>query len=150
MILRLVLILLPLLGFDKSEFYTVFARGDLGRINQELETIAPTTFPGKDAYVGALLMRRAQFRSFAGDKLNDFKAGARKLETTIQADSTNAEFRFLRLCIQEHAPRIVGYRSDLDRDNLYIHLHFKELDTVVQNAVVAYSQHSQVLKPQNF
>src|SRR5580698_905093 len=105
MILRLVLILLPVVGisttaFDKSGFYAVFSKGDMRQINQELGHIDSASFPEKQAYTGALLMKRASFRSFAGDKLSDFKSGAKKLEAAIATDSSNGEYRFLRLAIQ--------------------------------------------------
>lgn len=154
MILRLILILLPVLsiaseGVDKAEYYAVFAKGDLQQINQELDNIRSISFPEKEGFEGALLMRKAGKRTLVKDKLSDFKAGGRKLEAAIQADSTNAEYRFLRLCIQENAPHFLGYHSDLDRDNLYIRRHFKQLSPIVQDAIKAYSQQSHVLKLDN-
>lgn len=154
MILRIVLILLPLLDigsgvFDRSGFYAVFAKGNLQEINQELDSIAVISFPEREGFVGALLMKKAGLRTSVRDKLGDFKSGSRKLEAAIQADSTNVEYRFLRLCIQENAPRFLGYHSDLDRDNVYIRRHFKQLSPVVQDAIRAYGQQSHVLKLEN-
>jgi hypothetical protein len=83
------------------------------------------------------------------DRLDDFKAGGKQLEYAIKTDSTNVEFRFLRLCIQENAPRFLGYHSDLDRDNLYIRLHFKQLTPVVQDAIKDYCKQSHILKLDN-
>lgn len=154
MILRIVLILLTLAGigsgaFDKSGYYAVFAKGNLQQINQELDSMKVVNFPERDGFEGALLMKKAGLRSSIKDKLSDFKTGGKKLEAAIQADSSNVEFRFLRLCIQENAPRFLGYHSDLDRDNLYIRRHFNQLSTVVQDAIKAYSQQSHVLKLEN-
>lgn len=154
MILRLVLILLPVFGafsanIDKSGFYSVFSRGTLKEIDHELSVISQASFPEQMAYEGALLMRKAGKRTLPKDKLRDFRAGCTKLEGAIAADSTNAEYRFLRLCIQEQAPSVLNYRSDLQKDNLYIHLHFNQLTPVVQEAVRDYARHSRVLTPQN-
>jgi hypothetical protein len=154
MILRIVLILLALVRigsdeFDKSGYYAVFAKGNLQQINQELDSMKVVNFPERDGFEGALMMKKAGLRSSIKDKLSDFKAGGKKLEAAIQADSTNVEYRFLRLCIQENAPRFLGYHSDLDRDNVYIRRHFKQLSPVVQDAVRAYSQQSHILKLEN-
>jgi hypothetical protein len=154
MTLRIVLILLAIFGrtggdLDRAGYYAVFSKGDLQQIDQELDNIRSIDFPGKEGFEGALLMRKAGKRSSVKDKLSDFKAGGKKLEAAIKADSTNVEFRFLRLCIQENAPRFLGYHSDLDRDNVYISHHFKQLSPVVQGAIKAYSQQSHVLKLDN-
>ncbi|TDX01348.1 hypothetical protein [Dinghuibacter silviterrae] len=154
MILRIVLILLSILGttsgdLDRAGYYAVFAKGNLQQIDQELDNIRSIDFPGKEGFEGALLMRKAGKRSNVADKLSDFKAGGKKLEAAIRADSTNVEFRFLRLCIQENAPHFLGYHSDLDRDNVYVSRHFKQLTSVVQDAIRAYSQQSHVLKLDN-
>ena len=154
MILRIVLILLALASigsdaFDKTGYYAAFAKGNLQQINHELDSVKAASFPEKDGFEGALLMKRAGLRSSVKDKLGDFKTGGKKLEAAIGADSTNVEYRFLRLCIQENAPRFLGYHSDMDRDNLYIRRHFKQLTPEVQDAVKAYSQQSHVLKLEN-
>jgi hypothetical protein len=153
MILRNVLMALPILiglsVFDRSGYYTVFSSGTHSQIDSELTVISGANFYGKNALQGALLMKRAGFRTSPIDKLHDFRKGATLLEAAISADSINTEYRFLRLVIQENAPGIVNYRSDLDRDNMFIHLHFQELSPVVQQAVRDYSKHSKVLKLEN-
>jgi hypothetical protein len=49
-----------------------------------------------------------------------FKSGRSKLESAITKDKENTEYRFLRLIIQEHAPRIVKYRNELEKDSKWI------------------------------
>ena len=69
------------------------------------------------------------------------------METTLMADSSRTELRFLRLSIEEHAPKVVKYRTDLTRDKLFIQQHFKSLSPVVQKAIIDYSKTSKILKP---
>jgi len=151
--LRIVLMLLPVVvplrDFDKSGFYVVMASGDIREVDAQLNTLETANFPEKEAYVGTLLMKKAGLLSRPKDKLKAFRLGCTKLETAISRDSTNAEYRFLRLSIQENAPRIVKYNGDIPKDKAYIQLHFKGLSPVVQEAVRAYSKHSHILHPEN-
>jgi hypothetical protein len=153
MILRIVLMLLPitvlLSQFDTSGFYAVMANGHLADIKAELDSIRVSHIPEKGAYTGTLLMKEAGMLTFPKDKLSTFKEGHTLLEAAITKDSTNVEYHFLRLCIEENAPKFLKYHADLDKDNLYIHLHFKLLSPVVQQAVKDYSKHSRVLRTEN-
>jgi hypothetical protein len=72
------------------------------------------------------------------------------LENAIISDNKNAELRFLRIMIQEHAPKILDYRKQIDGDNELIHSGYKNLPPVVQKAVVDYCKKSKVLKPAFF
>ena len=80
-------------------------------------------------------------------KLDLFKEGHKKLEAALNKDSSNTEFRFLRLMIQEHAPGLLGYKRELEKDRLYIKNNFKKLPPVLQDAVISYSKESKILKP---
>src|SRR5258706_14096686 len=106
-------------GFDKTSFYTVMASGNIADINDELTIIATISIPEKEAYKGALLMKKAGLITKAADKLKSFKAGCILLESALKKDSTNGEYHFLRLSIQEHAPRTVKYFKDLEKDSHY-------------------------------
>jgi hypothetical protein len=156
MILRIALMLLMIGGgsvtqktFDKQGFYAVMASGRLREIDNELEHLEGAAIAEKEAYEGALLMKKAGLLALPKDKLKSFRLGCTRLETAISRDSTNGEYRFLRLSIQENAPRIVKYNGDLGKDKAYIHLHFKGLSPVVQDAIREYSRHSRILSPEN-
>jgi len=135
--------------FEKSTFYQVMASGKLDDVNDELTAIAGAPAGDRDAYEGVLLMRKAGLLSKPKDKLQNFKNGRIKFQTAFMADSNNTEFRFLRLGIQEHAPKIVKYHSDINADKAYIKEHFKSLSPVVQHAVLDYSKTSKVLHPED-
>ena len=60
---------------------------------------------------------------------------------------SNTEFNFLRLIIQEHAPKAVDYRKNIDNDVALIRSGYKTLSPTVQQAINDYSKKSKVLKP---
>ena len=136
-------------GFDKTSFYSVMASGKLAEINHELTNVAAVSIPEKEAYEGALLMRKAGLLKKASDKLKHFRSGCMKLESALMKDSTNGEYHFLRLTIQEHAPRTVRYFKDLDKDSHYVHLIFKSLSPDIQKAIIDYSKNSKILSTED-
>jgi hypothetical protein len=134
-------------GFDKSIFYSAMRGNSEDAVNKQLALIKTVNIAEKLAYEGALLMKLAGIVGGAKKKLDLFKDGHKKLESVISKDSLNAELRFLRLMIQEHAPGILGYKGELQNDKLYIKNNFKKLSPVVQEAVTDYSKESKILKP---
>ncbi|NCD69283.1 hypothetical protein [Mucilaginibacter agri] len=136
--------------FEKSTFYQAMASGTLSEIENQLTAVASAPVEDRGAYEGVLLMRKAGLLSKPKDKLHFFKDGRIKFQTAFMADSNNAEFRFLRLGIQEHAPKVVKYSSNIQVDKAYIKEHFKSLSPVVQHAVIEYSKTSKVLHPEDF
>ncbi len=133
--------------FERSAYYAVMASGDLEKVDNELAVLNDALVNNKEGLAGALLMRKAGLVARPKDKLKFFKQGRIAMETALMADSTQTELRFLRLTIQEHAPKIVKYRADISRDKLYIRQHFKNLPQVVQKAILDYSKSSNVLHP---
>jgi len=134
-------------GFIKKDFYSAMAGSEEQAVNKQLDLIKTAVFKEKKAYEGALLMKKAGMAKGAKSKLDLFKQGHRALEFELQQDSTNAEYRFLRLMIQEHAPAVLGYHRELETDKLFIKNNFKKLPVVVQEAVQHYSKTSRILKP---
>jgi hypothetical protein len=135
--------------FDKAAFYAVMASGNLEEINNELDIISSSPANEKEGYEGALLMRKAGQVKRPAEKLKFFKAGRIKLETALLNDKDNAEFHFLRFAIQEHAPNIVKYHSDLKTDKEFIKKTYKDLPPVVQHAIMDYTRKSKLLTAQD-
>ena len=131
--------------FEKAAFYTVMADGDLTAIDNELETVTASSLANKGGYEGALLMRKAGKAKGPKKKLGFFKEGRIKLETAILAEPENTEFRFLRLAIEENAPKIVKYNKEIEKDKAFIQAHFKAQPQAVQQAIIDYSKKSKVL-----
>ena len=133
-------------GLDKSAFYNAMASDDMDVINNQLTVLKTSSASEKDAYEGALLMKKAGLVAKVKEKLSLFKAGRLKLEAAIKKDKENAEFSFLRLIIQEHAPKIVDYANDIKTDIAAIRSNYKTLPQVVQQAIIDYSKKSKALK----
>ena len=137
-------------NFDRSAFYAVMASGKMEDINEVLERLQTTSINDKEAYEGALLMRKAGLVKVPAEKLKFFKKGRIKLETALLNDNDNGEYHFLRLTIQEHAPKIVKYNAELETDKEHLKNSFKNLSLVVQQAIMEYSKNSKILHPQDF
>ena len=137
-------------SFDREAFYAVMASGDLGEINNELILVRSQSIIEKEAYEGALLMRKAGLLKKPEEKLKAFKSGRIKLETVLSDNNENGEYRFLRLTIQEHAPHIVKYYKEQGSDSEYIKAVFKNLSPFIQTAIRNYSKTSKILRPEDF
>ena len=131
--------------FDKATFYSVMKSGDEAAIENEMEAIKDLPENERDGYAGALLMKKADQQKKAKDKLKYFKEGRIKLETALMADNSNTEFHFLRLAIEEHAPKIVKYRADIGKDKAWVIKNFKSQSPAVQHAILDYCSNSKVL-----
>ena len=132
--------------FDKSTFYAVLKSGKADEIDAQIKIIKKSVMPEKEAYEGALLMKRSELFAKAKDKLNVFKSGRSKLESSISKDSDNTEYRFLRLIIQEHAPKVVKYHNELEEDSKLIKTNFTTQSSFLQQIIIDYSKDSKVLK----
>ena len=135
--------------FDKAAFYAAMASADMDEINKELDILSGSSTENKQGYEGALLMRKAGLVSRPAEKLKLFKAGRIKLETALLNDKDNVEFHFLRFAIEEHAPKIVKYKADLQADKQVIIKGYKNLSAVVQNAIMDYTKNSKLLSAQD-
>ncbi|MES2810423.1 MAG: hypothetical protein V4619_17445 [Bacteroidota bacterium] len=129
---------------DKTTFYTVMDSGDLEAVNNEIELVTASSSPEKN--LGALLMRKAGLVKRPAEKLKFFKAGRIKFDPAIAADIDNVEFHFLRFAIQEHAPKIVKYKTDLQTDKQAIIDGYKKAPAAVQHAIMDYTKKSKILK----
>jgi hypothetical protein len=133
-------------GFDKGGYYTVMASGNLTAVDSMLSLLRKVGFKEKEGYEGALLMRKAGLLRRPREKLGVFRSGAQQLETALAKDSSNGEYHFLRLIIQENAPGIVHYNKEVEKDSQFVYRSFKLLSPVVQKAILDYSKHSKKLR----
>ena len=132
--------------FDREAFYVAMASGSIEAVNNELAVVRSSSVKEKDAYEGALLMKKAGLLKIPAEKLKAFKAGRIKFDPAISGDIENVEYHFLRLTIQEHAPRVVKYYKEIETDKEYIHKGYRNLSPVIQKAILDYSKTSKVLQ----
>ncbi|MGZ6519409.1 MAG: hypothetical protein ACXVED_17600, partial [Bacteroidia bacterium] len=121
---------------DRAAFYKVMSSVNIDEINNFITVCKRNGVTAEEGYLGALLMKKAQLVSSKKEKLDLFKDGHSKLEHTIAKDTSKTEFRFLRLMIEEHAPRFLGYHFDIEKDGLYIRNHYNQLPAEVKHFII--------------
>jgi hypothetical protein len=137
-------------NFDRATYYTVLKSGTMKEINNELEVLSSATVSEKEAYEGALLMKKAGLVKIPIERLKVFKKGRIKLETALLNDNSNGEYHFLRLVIEENAPKIAKYSANLEADKQDIRRSFKNLSPLVQGVILDYCKNSKILHAQDF
>jgi hypothetical protein len=135
---------------DRNAYYKAFQQDDLKQIDAQLKKLADLDVKEANPYIGALMMKKAGLVAGPKEKITLFKKGHGLLEAAIAQASQNVEYRFLRLAIQENAPSIIGYKSDLTKDKEMILLSFKSLPSAVKDAIVGYSKKSSILQKSDF
>jgi hypothetical protein len=137
-------------NFDKAAYYAILKSGKIDKVDDELTLLTSTTIVEKEAYEGTLLMKKAALIKIPAERLKTFKKGRTKLETALLNDGSNGEYHFLRLVIQENAPKIVKYSADIETDKQDIQRSFKSLSPVVQGVILDYCKSSKILHAQDF
>lgn len=132
-----------------AEFYGALATDDTTKLFKMLDDLNYAATNQELAYKGTLLMKKAStIRSPKG--LNVFNKGKKMLNDVILREKENAEFRFLRLVIQENCPKQLNYHANINADAVLVKKKYKDLGPQVQGAVLDYSRNSKVLKPSDF
>lgn len=134
-------------SFSKSEFFKAMETGNQTTIVAMEKKIADASVnDDQKAYYGAVVMKTSEYQKTAGDKLKKFKEGKTLLEAAIQSNSSNVEYRFLRLMIQENAPKILKYNSNIKEDVTFIKENLNKASKEVKTAITNYSGVSDNLK----
>jgi hypothetical protein len=131
---------------DRTAFYKAMEENNKALVNAQLTELETVPENIRQAFMGAMLMKKASFRAPPAIKLRLFKQGNKMLESAIRQDPQNAEYRFLRLMVQEHAPGVLGYKYDVQNDCEYIRKYYKSLPDEVQQAIDHYNKKSKFLK----
>ena len=127
----------------RSEFYPVFE--GKSKISMENMVAKLEKKPEQKAYLGAIKMKLSGLNKNASSKLKMFKEGRYLLETEIETLPNNIEWRFLRLIIQENAPKIVKYNGQLKSDAEFIESNFGSAEKDLQNIMKNYASQSETL-----
>lgn len=131
---------------QKSSVYSALKGDSKEIISKELSKLNTVNqLNVKKCYEGALNCKIASFEKSPIDKLGYFKKGALLIESSIKADPNNAELRFLRLLIQENAPPIVRYNSDIQKDCSVIKENFNSIGIELKTLITDYSKKSKHL-----
>jgi hypothetical protein len=134
-------------SLNRPSFYKAMQGENKDLVNSqltELKAVEPKNL--QNAFMGAMIMKKAGIGGSPTTKLHLFKEGHKLLEAAILQDPKNAEYRFLRLMIQENAPGILGYKSDEEKDSEFIRKSYKSLPPDLQHVIADYNKKSKVLK----
>ncbi len=71
-------------------------------------------------YKGAATTIMAKYAKGVKAKTTYFKEGKKLIEQAILADPQNVELRYIRLSVQENAPKIVRYKKHIAQDKQFI------------------------------
>lgn len=132
-------------SIDKTSFFSAMASSNTRLMDAQLNTLKGFSGNEKEAFEGAMLMKKSGTLSVPAKKLAMFKQGYKKLETAIGHNPGNAEYRFLRLMVQENAPRSLGYYKNIVSDSKMVKESYKRLSTVTQKGIASYSKKSKAL-----
>ncbi len=131
---------------QRDAYYDVLKSGNKKQLLLALDNIPNIGSTNlKKAFSGALYCKLASFESNVIDKIKDFKKGAELLEAAIANEPTNIELRFLRLIIQENAPPILRYNTNIDHDCLLIKNSFTKQTAELKPIITDYAKSSRKL-----
>ena len=133
---------------NRATFYKAMESDNKTLVDAQISALNSAPADVKNAFLGAMTMRRAGIGGNPVSKLKLFKKGHKLLESAIQQDPNNTEFRFLRLMIQENAPGFLGYKVDEEKDSEFIRKSYKSLPEDLQKTIADYNKKSKVLKLQ--
>src|ERR1700759_2632223 len=133
-------------GLNRTAYYKAMQEDNKGLVNAQLDELKQAPASERDAFIGAMMMKKAGLGGNPFTRLNLFIEGHKLLEEAISQHPFNAEFRFLRVMIQENAPGFLGYNDNVDSDVQYIRKLFKSLSGDLQLTIAEYSKKSKVLK----
>ncbi len=137
-------------GIDRKLFFDALSGNSCELIDHSI-TLLEKEKPGSkvNAYLGALYMKKANFVKLPVEKMEIFKKGQMMLENEILNHPDNTEFRFIRLILQEHTPKMLKYNSNTEEDKRIIIQNYTKLDKDLKHLISEYSHASKILKPED-
>jgi hypothetical protein len=132
---------------DRQAFYKVLSDNSKEGIDREIARLGEEKGSSLSrAYLGAMYMKKSGFVKGAGDKIRTFKKGAVMLEEEIKSNPSNVEYRFLRLTVQENAPKILKYDKQLNEDKRAIIEGYERAEPDLKKIIKNYAAGSKVIK----
>lgn len=132
--------------FSKSEFYSTLREGSAAKlIELEKKLNSKGNSEYQQAYIGTINMKLSESQKTPAEKLKLFKSGKIKLENSISAEPDNIEYRFLRLIIQENAPKILKYNLQIKEDSALISNNIKSTSGELRKIIQDYAKTSKNL-----
>lgn len=130
----------------KDLFYEAISSNNEIKIDKLLTTLETSNKSNlNQAYIASLKMKKSDFETILKIKISIFKDGANTLDSLILKSSNHLEMRFLRLIIQENAPKILKYNTSIQKDKEYIINFYKDQKNDLQKHILQYAKNSQII-----
>ncbi len=140
-----------ILATETKDFYTVFKSNSETKVEELLAQFESVENPTSDilAYIGALYIKRSNYISNMKQKIETFKIGRDIIESIIESNTDNIEYRFIRLIIQEQVPKILKYDKNKEEDSIIITENILSVDDILMSEITDYSKVSETLNFKN-
>lgn len=92
-----------------------------------MEPITKSDHVALVAYKGAALALQAKYAKTIKEKKDGFVDGVSYIEYAIEKEPNAIEPRFVRLGIQENAPKILKYRGNIEEDKAFLLKQFEHI-----------------------
>lgn len=102
-------------------------KSNLESFYQLVETVDKNNDVAIVAYKGAALALKAKYAETIKGKKEGFILGVDYIESAIKKEPNAIEPRFVRLGIQENAPKILKYRDNIDEDKAFLIKQFEHI-----------------------
>ncbi|WP_298474465.1 hypothetical protein [uncultured Maribacter sp.] len=110
-----------------------------------LKSITKESEPILIAYKGAAATLKAKHSKGIKLKKDFFKEGVEYLEYSVEKAPKNIEIRCIRLSVQEHSPKILKYKKNIEEDKQFLMNNFNSTkDKAVQKFVKDYVLQSSI------
>lgn len=112
-------------------------------LHKKLSSISQNDDKTLYGYKGAVYTLKAKHAKAIKEKKEFFKEGVSIIEAAIAAEPDNIELRFIRLSVQENAPKILKYRDHIEEDKDFILGRLSKLkDGSVKNLIYKFVKDS--------
>ena len=146
LIFILALINLSFFAIDKKDIYKALSGNSFQEIDNLIVKLeAQESNSLNRIYKGSLIAKSAEFEKSTAKKISKFKIGVQLLESEIAAFPKETEYRFLRLCIQEHCPKILKYNKNITEDVSLIITNYSKQPTKLKSIIRDYAKTSKSL-----
>src|SRR5690554_2513105 len=102
------------------------------------------------AYKGAVATLMANFAKRVKDKKAYFTEGAQLIEEAVKAASQDIEIRYIRLSVQENAPKFLKYNDSIEADKAFVLSHLPEVESSsLKTEITSYIKNSTTFQAAN-
>lgn len=96
------------------------------------------------AYKGAAISLKSKYTSDKKKRKELLTQGLKMVESSVKSLPNNAEIRLIRLSIQEHTPKALKYKGNIEEDKKMIVSSFEKQSKELKEYIKIYAKQSKV------